>query len=143
VVYNCSRLLIHITICIVLPTVSMTYAEYKVTLGMLNKQVQEYHLTLKITAGKSIKQQQQQQQNQNNSHQNKVLEEVLKSRLYVWCCFNSRPKFKRKTTCPSERWKMFRTVEHCTHFHSGSAKSYSAQVFNYDTSGKLMAFHAP
>ena len=43
----------------------MTYAEYKVTLGMLNKQVQEYHLTLKITAGKSIKQQQQQQQNQN------------------------------------------------------------------------------
>lgn len=129
VVYNCSRLLIHTTICIVLPIVSMSiYAEYKDTPGMLNKQVQEYYLTLKITAA---------------TKENKVFQEVSKSCLPLWCYFNNRLKFKCETTCPSERWKMFRTVEHSMHFHSGSAKSYLAQVFNYDTSGKLMAFYAP
>lgn len=54
---------------------------------MLNKEVQDYHLTLKITAAKK---------------QNKDLEEVLKSHLslfgLIWIA-----EFKRETTCPSER----------------------------------------
>lgn len=102
------------------------YAEYKDTPGMLNKEVQDYHLILKIV-----------------QQQNKI--KVLKSSWkhisifgVIWVA-----EFKRETTCPSERWKKFRTVEHSMDFHSGSAKSYLTQVFNYDTSGKLMASYIP
>lgn len=51
------------------------YTEYKDSPGMLNKEDQDYHLTIKITAA---------------TNQNKDLEEILKSLLYLWCYLNSR-----------------------------------------------------
>lgn len=93
---------------------------------MLYKQVQDYHLTLNT------------QQQQNKIKALKRPWNHISVFGVIWTA-----EFKHETTCPSERWKMFRTVEHATDFHSGSAKSYLAQVFNYDTSGKLTASYTP